>query len=104
MFAHVIDGLNARLKQAIAAGDYEEVRLVDLACVRFMNENLPPPQGTDAAELQAVMDSLARLSATYGEARDNCTAARNDLQQALQTAGHNRRNTLRYLDVARNLG
>lgn len=103
MLAQVIEGLNAKMKQAIAAGDYEEVRAIDLACVRFLQDNLPA-KDTAAEELQDVMESLTRLRATYGEAMNNCMAARNELQQALQTAGQNHRNTLRYLDVARNLG
>jgi len=103
MLAQLIDGLNSRLKQAMDSGDYDEVRTVDSACLRFLQENLPPT-ANDADELAAIMESLQRLRATYGEAVTVCVTARNELQDSLQTAGQGHRNTLRYLDVARNLG
>lgn len=103
MLAQVIDGLNGRLKQAMESGDYDEVRAVDSACLRFLQENLPP-SGSDADELSTLMESLQRLRATYGEAVTVCVTARSELQDSLQAAGQGHRNTLRYLDVARNLG
>ncbi len=103
MLAMVIDGMNDRMKLAIAAGDFDMVRDLDAACIRFLQANLPP-QNIDGEELPGVMESLARLQATYNEAKQCCIAARNELQQSLQSTGHNRRNTLQYLNVARNLG
>ena len=103
MLAQLIDGFNERMQRAIEARDYEELRTLDIACLRFMSQNLPPKQ-LDEAGLLAVKDSLERLQKTYRTAVTTCTAARDSVQEELQAAGRGRRNTIQYLDVARNLG
>lgn len=100
--AQLIKGFEARLKQAAECHDYDEVQAIDAACLRFMQENLPP-NTTDQAELADIMASLTDLHRTYGETVRQCVDARNQIQQELQTLGHNHRNTLQYLDIARNL-
>lgn len=103
MLTQVIDGFNERMQRAIEARDYEELHLLDAACLRYMSENLQPQQ-LDADVLTAVKDSLERLQKTYRAAVNSCTAARDDAQRELHAAGRGRRNAIQYLDVARNLG
>lgn len=103
MIAQIIDGFSAKLKKAMDDGDYEEIRRIDLACVRFMDENLKNANQGDLDELQALMSSLAMLNKTYEDVRNGCASVRDDLQQALQSLGNNHRNARTYLDVARNL-
>lgn len=103
MLVQVIEGFNDKMQQAIQTRNYDELRLLDAACLRFMSENLPPSD-LDNAALLAVNDSLDRLRTTYRMAVQACTAARDAAAQELQQAGRGRRNTHQYLDVARQLG
>lgn len=103
MIAQLIDGLNQRLQQAVTDADYEQIAAIDAACLRYLQDNLPP-QTTDETELADILKSLAELQATYDQAKQLCQQASSELQQQLQAAGHNHRNAQRYLDVARNLG
>jgi hypothetical protein len=103
MLARLIDGFSERMQKAVDAQDYEELRMLDSACLRFMSENLPPQQ-LDEAALLAVKDSLERLQSIYRVAVSNCIAARDAAQTELQSVGRARRNTIQYLDVARNIG
>lgn len=103
MLVQVIEGFNDKIQQALQAGNYDELRLLDAACLRFMSENLPP-RDLDNAALLAVNDSLDRLRSTYRLAVQACTAARDAAAQELQQAGRGRRNTHQYLDVARQFG
>lgn len=103
MLVQVLDGFNSRMQNAIDAQDYEELRLLDSACLRFMSENLPP-RNLDDSGLQAVKDSLQRLHKTYRAAVTLCEAARDETRQQLQTAGRGRRNAIQYLSVAQNIG
>lgn len=103
MLARLIDGFNDRMQEAIDACDYEELRTLDAACVRFMSDNLPPSGLSDVALLE-VKDSLERLQKTYRVAVALCTEARDAVQQELHAAGRGRRNAIQYLDVARNIG
>ncbi|HVK99963.1 MAG TPA: hypothetical protein VM553_09130 [Dongiaceae bacterium] len=102
MLVQVIDGFNERMQKATEAQDYEQLRLLDAACLRFMSNNLPP-RAQDEAELRAVKDSLERLQLTYREAVKACLAAKNEAHQELHSVGRSRRNAIQYLDVARNI-
>jgi len=103
MFSEVIDGFTARIRQAIAAKDYDELRQLDSACLRYLSENSPATIA-DESLLPQIMASLDNLRVAYRDAVTVCTAARDQVGRSLQTAGRGRRNAGQYLDVARNLG
>lgn len=103
MLCRVIDEFTERMLKAIEARDFEELSLLDAACLRFMSSNLPT-QEQDSEALAAIHASLERLRETYRSAVKNCVAAQEGLQQELQSAGRGRRNANQYLDVASNIG
>ena len=103
MLVDVIDGFTARMLKAIEDNDFDELRSLDAACLRFLQEHLSPSE-LDEKELEQVMASLQRLKTTYVNAVANCTAARDQLRDSIQATGRGRRNAVQYLDVARNLG
>lgn len=103
MLTQVISGFVERMRKAIADQNYEELRVLDTACLRFMSEHLPP-QGLNDVELADLEASLLELQAVYRKAVETCEAEKEQLQAQLHSAGRGYRNAVQYLSVARNFG
>ena len=103
MLIQVINGFTERMQKAIAAQDYEELRVLDTACLRFMSEHLPPA-GLNESEMVQLESSLRDLQSAYRSAVAICEAEREQLQTEIHSAGRGHRNAVQYLSVARNLG
>lgn len=103
MLIQVLEGFNERMLQALNAGNYDEIRVLDSACLRYMSDHLSP---TDMGEedMLKLKECLERLQNTYRQAIQACQAVKEEVAQELHKIGKNRNSTVQYLNVARNMG
>lgn len=103
MLIQVLDGFNERLQKALSEKNYDEIRALDSACLRYMSDHLSPAEMDEGNKVK-LKECLQRLQDTYRQAMQACVTVREEVEQELHTIGRSRNNTVQYLNVARNIG
>ncbi len=91
------------IETALATADLEQVQDLTHSADLYLHKHLPlsDTNQVDIAELTAAME---RLSSQFQAAMLLVEAARKDAHSQLQLLGKSKKNTNKYLDIARNFG